>query len=128
MRFFRRLDRPVFAFLLAVAMQATLLLAHAHIHSHAPDRAGSQWSKSASLACRSMVAPKTCRTGMPQQDHRDDCPLCWSLAASGAGVLPTTPAAPQLAIPPHQPRPLTVLPRYVAVETSQFQARAPPVA
>jgi hypothetical protein len=128
MRFFRRLDRPVFAFLLAVAMQATLLLAHAHVHAHTPAQGTSQWGKSASLACRSMVAPESCRKGMPRQEHRDDCALCWSLAASGAGVLPLPPAVTRSMLPLHRLHPLAVGPQYVPAETSQFQARAPPVA
>jgi hypothetical protein len=128
MRFFRRLDTPILAVLLAVAMQATLLLAHAHTHAHAPALAASKWVKSTSLECRSMVAPESCRSEVPQRDHRDDCALCWSLAASGAGVLPLPPAVPQLAMPLHRPGPLALTARYVAVRTAQFQARAPPAA
>jgi hypothetical protein len=126
MRTFRRLQSPVLAVLLAFAMQATLLLAHAHVHPHAPS--ATQWGKSASIACRAIVPPEACRTGMPQRDHQDDCPLCWSLVASGAGVLPSSPLALASEIPLPLPAAPAISSPRVAARASQFQARAPPAA
>jgi len=124
MRSFRRLRSPILVALLAVAVQATLMLAHAHVHPHAPS--AHQWSKSASLACRAIVPPDACRPAIPRHQHSDDCPLCWSLAASGTSLLP----APIILAMAEAPRPsLRLQPSsQTRSETrpSHFQARAPP--
>lgn len=122
MRFFRHRSSPALAALLAVAMQVAFLLAHAHVHSHT---SGHQWAKNASLACRAMVPQAGCGPSVPH-DHVDDCPLCWSLAASGAGVLPSplVLAAPGTPMPAPQP-PMSV-PVLADAGASPFQARGPP--
>lgn len=124
MRLFRRLKSPILVALLAVAVQATLVLAHAHVHPHAPS--AHPWSKSASLACRAIVPPDACRPAMPRHEHSDDCPLCWSLAASGTSVLPS----PIILAMAESPRPLLPLQPSSqirsAARAAHFQARAPP--
>lgn len=123
MRFFRRRSSPALVALLAVAMQATLLFAHAHVHSHSAD--SHLGSKSTSIACRAMVPWEGCRPAVPQDRH-DDCPLCWSLVASGAGVLPSSlsiESVPHARIRHHA---VTSEPKVVAALPSPFEARGPP--
>ena len=127
MRFFRRLSSPLLLALIAVAMQATILLAHAHVHRHPPTTAALTSSKIASIACRAIVPPAGCIPVAPSE-HRDDCPLCWSLAASGAVVLPTPLALTAVAVPNEPPRPLLATPVLSDAGASNFQARAPPAA
>lgn len=126
MRLFRRLQSPILVALLAVAMQATLVLAHAHVHPHAS--VAPLWGQSASLACRAMVPPEGCRPTIPKHEHHDDCPLCWSLTASAAGLLPSpiTVAAAELPRPPLTPR--SSSPMLSEASGSPFEARAPPQA
>lgn len=128
MRFFRRLSSPVVLTLIAVAMQATMLLAHAHVHRHPPAMAATLMSgKTASMACRAIVPPSGCTPAAPSQRH-DDCPLCWSLAASGAGVLPSPLMVIAVEAPKASPRPLPGMPVRSDAGASHFQARAPPAA
>lgn len=128
MRFFRRLSSPALAALLAIATQAMLLLAHAHTHPHASTMAGAAtWGKTASIACRALVPPAGCAPAVPS-DHHDDCPLCWSLAASGAGVLPSPLIVTADATPAGMLRPAPMIPLRREAGASQFQARGPPVA
>lgn len=125
MRFFRRQSSPVIAALLAVAMQAAALMAHAHVH---PQPSGSRTlhvlAKTDVLACRAMVRPAHCAPATP--DKHDDCPLCWLLLATGAGVLPA-PIALSADVPP---APVLRAPAVAALAgdgaSVQFQARAPP--
>jgi len=111
--------------LLAVAMQAAVLMAHAHVHPHAAgNHTLHSWAKTDVIACRAMVRPAHCAPAIP--DKHDDCPLCWSLLASGAGVLPTpiTFAAGDLPAPVVRPPAVAALAEDSA--NVQFQARAPP--
>lgn len=124
MRYFRRLKSPILVALIAVAMQATLLLAHAHVHPHAS--VGQQWGQSASLACRAMVPPEGCRPAIPKHEHHDDCPLCWSLTASGAGLLPSPIIVAAAELPRPSPRPQSSSPMLSEAGRSPFEARAPP--
>jgi hypothetical protein len=140
MRFFRRRSNPGLVALLAIAMQAALVLAHMHVHSHVHTGAGAYagmravgsagaraWTKNvAALSCRAMV-PTGCQPSVPH-DHGNDCPMCWSVAAAGTGVMPEAPAVALDA-----PRFTTLVPVRVAEVRPgrailNFQARAPPVA
>jgi hypothetical protein len=114
--------------LLAVAMQGTLVLAHAHVHSHQSAKLVAHGlSKSTAYACRAMVPPAGCGPAIPSDRH-DDCPLCWSLTASGAGVLPT-PLTVAISFATFRlPPPLPATPLLADAGASQFQARAPPAA
>lgn len=136
MRYFRRRSSPGLVALLALAMQAALVLAQTHVHSHVHPAAGAYgtgvsagaraWAKGvATIACRAVVHPG-CAPAVPH-DHRNECPMCWSVTAAGTGVMPTTPAvaldAPRLAM-------LAPLRADVAATgraITNFQARAPPV-
>jgi hypothetical protein len=140
MRYFRRLSSPGLVALLALAMQAALVLAQTHVHSHvhpaavayggmsAAAGAGARaWAKNlaAAISCRAVV-----HTGCPPavpHDHGNDCPMCWSVTAAGTGVMPVAPAveldAPRFAM-------LVPLRADVAATgraITNFQARAPPV-
>jgi len=125
MRFFRRQSSPVMVALLAVAMQAAALMAHAHVH---PQSSGSSalhiWAKTDVIACRAMVRPAHCAPAIP--DRHDDCPLCWLLMASGAGVLP----APIAFSADGLPAPVLQVPAVATLAgdgtSVQFQARGPP--
>ncbi len=126
MRFLGRRSRTALAALLAVAMQAAFFLALAHVHPHPTASAGMRNAGiSVALACRALVRPADCPPTIPH-DHHEDCPLCWSLAASGAGVLPTLAAIDG----PMQPRPVlrpsASSPILSDAGASHFQARAPP--
>jgi hypothetical protein len=114
--------------LLAVSMQGTLVLAHAHVHSHQSAKLVAHGlSKSTAYACRAMVPPAGCGPAIPSDRH-DDCPLCWSLTASGAGVLPT-PLTVAISFATFRlPPPLPATPLLADAGASQFQARAPPAA
>jgi hypothetical protein len=141
MRFFRRRSNPGLIALLAIAMQAALILAHMHVHSHvhtggagayrgmstAVSAGARAWSKNVTaLSCRAIVS-SGCQPSVPH-DHSNDCPMCWSVAAAGTGVMPEAPAAALYA-----PR-FTMLAPLRAAEVRpgrailNFQARAPPVA
>jgi hypothetical protein len=138
MRFFRRRSSPGLVALLAIAMQAALVLAHMHVHSHVHTGAGAYrgmtaavpgvraWAKNVALSCRAMV-PTGCQPSVPH-DHGNDCPMCWSVAAAGTGVMPEAPAVVLDA-----PRFTMLAPVRVAEVRPgrailNFQARAPPVA
>lgn len=127
MRFFRRRSSPILAALLAVAMQATVVLAHAHVHGHAHSHANAgarAWAQGVvSLACRSIVR-QGCPATPAQPDH--DCPMCASLAAAGMAVLPVA-LQTRLAPARHemlQPVRIAAVPE--APAKANFQARAPP--
>ena len=125
MRFFRRQSSPAIVALLAVAMQAALLLAHAHVHPHSSDHRGLQsWAKTDVIACRAMVRPAHCSPAIP--DKHDDCPLCWSLLASGAGVLPTALGVTAATVMPAEPLPPLADAIRPDKGSAHFQARAPP--
>ncbi len=125
MRFFRRQSSPMLMALLAVAMQAAALMAHAHVH---PQTSGSHalhsWAKTDTIACRAMVRPAHCAPAIP--DRHDDCPLCWSLLASGAGVLPAPIAFCAVDLPAPVVGPPAVSTLAEGSASVQFQARAPP--
>lgn len=126
MRFFRRFSSPALLTLLAVAMQAMLLLAHAHTHPHSSAMAGvTAWGQTASIACRALIPPAGCKPAIPN-DHHDDCPLCSTLAASAAGLLPAPFTVAIEAAPVSLLRPLPDLPARDDASSWQFQARAPP--
>lgn len=140
MRFFRRRSSPGLVALLALAMQAALVLAQTHVHSHVHPATGAYggmsaaagagvrtWAKNlaATISCRAVVHTG-CQPSVPHE-HGSDCPMCWSVTAAGTGVMPTTPAvaldAPRFAM-------LAPLRADVAATgraISNFQARAPPV-
>ena len=139
MHYFRRSLSLGSVVLLAVAMQATLLMAQMHVHAHshgvaslyAAARAGQgpaarAWAKSVvAFACRA-VERDACPPVVPH-DHRNDCPMCWSLAVAGSGVLPA-PAAVSLEAPRHQALMLLqVVDRLPVRAGTNFQARAPPI-
>ena len=139
MHYFRRSLSLGSVVLLAVAMQAAVLMAqmHVHVHAHggahlyAAARAGQglgarAWGKSVvAFACRA-VERGACPPVVPH-DHRHDCPMCWSLAVVGSGLLPA-PAAVSLEAPRHRAAtPLRVVDRVPARAGANFQARAPPV-
>jgi hypothetical protein len=136
MRFFRRRSSPGLVALLVLAMQAALVLAQTHVHSHVHTAASAYrtgvsagaraWAKGVvAIACRAVVHPG-CAPPAPH-DHRNECPMCWSVTSAGTGVMPAAPAvaldAPRFAM-------LASL-RADAVATghaiTNFQARAPPV-
>ncbi len=95
MRFFRRRSSPGLIALLALAMQAALLGAYARAFACAHGRLLPVRSKRrrprlgqerrASPAARWFVSG--CAPAVPH-DHRNDCPMCWSVATAGTGVLP----------------------------------------
>jgi hypothetical protein len=140
MRFFRRRSSPGLVALLAIAMQAALVLAHMHVHSHVHTGAGAYggvsvavsagaraWAKNvAAVSCRAMVH-SGCQPVAPH-DHGNDCPMCWSVAAAGTGVMPEAPAvvldAPRFTMLAPV-RAAEVRPGHAIIN---FQARAPPVA
>ena len=130
MRFFRRRSSPGLAALLAVAMQAALFLAQTHVHSHvhAGVTAGAwAWANGAvPVACRSIVRPG-CHPAVPH-DHRNECPMCWSVTTAGTGVLPAAPAVALDAPPFSVPSPLRIAEALPGRTTANFQARAPPLA
>jgi len=124
--------------LLAVAMQAAVLMAQMHVHAHSHGAAslysaarvgqGSgarAWAKSV-IAYAYRAERDACPPVAPH-DHRNDCPMCWSLAMVGSGVLPV-PAAVSLEAPRHQALiPLRVVDRVPVRAGANFQARAPPI-
>jgi hypothetical protein len=123
MRFLRRRSTPGLVALLAVAMQAALFIAQAHVHpyghGHAVRVAG------AAIACRAIVRTAQCDAPVVPHDHRHDCPLCCSLAAAN-GVLPEPPVAVTDVRRFEPPLPLASTPSLVAAVALSFQARAPP--
>jgi hypothetical protein len=142
MRFFRRRSNPGLVALLAIAMQAALVLAHMHVHSHVHTGAGAYRGMSAAistgarartknvaaLSCRAMVQVHSGCPPLVPHDHGNDCPMCWSVAAAGTGVMPEAPAVALDA-----PRFTMLAPVRVAEVRPgrailNFQARAPPVA
>jgi len=126
MRFFRRRSSPALLALLAIAMQAALLVAHAHVHRPAPVAAQGV-GNGATIACRALVRPAGCSPVIPHDRH-DDCPLCWSLVASGSVVLPAPLALAAVTVPAQALRPPTATPALGEAGSSPFQARAPPAA
>jgi hypothetical protein len=132
MRFFRRRSSPGLVALLAVAMQAGLILAQTHVHSHVHAGAGvnagaKAWAQGvAAFACRAVVHPG-CKPAVPN-DHRNECPMCWSVAMAGTGVLPAATAVALDAPPFSMPAPPRVAHALPEVTTANFQARAPPLA
>ena len=139
MHYFRRSLSLGSVVLLAVATQAAVFMAQMHVHAHSHGvsnlyssaRAGHGsgapvWAKSViAFACRA-VARDACPPVAPH-DHRNDCPMCWSLAMVGSGVLPV-PAAVSLEAPRHQALiPLRVVDRVPVRAGANFQARAPPI-
>lgn len=139
MHFFRRSLNLGSVVLLAVAMQAGVLMAQMHVHAHshatgglyAAARAGqgpaaTVWARSViAFACRAVERDR-CPPVAPHE-HRNDCPTCWSLALAGSGVLPA-PAAVSLAAPRHPALiPLRVTDRVPARAGANFQARGPPI-
>ena len=139
MHYFRRSLSLGSIVLLAVAMQAAVLVAQMHVHAHshgaanqyAAARAGQgpaarAWAKSViAFACR--AAERDACPPVAPHDHRNDCPMCWSLAVVGSGVLPA-PAAVSLAAPRHRAlMPRHVVDRVAVRAGTNFQARAPPI-
>ena len=140
MHFFRRSLSLGSVVLLAVAMQAAVLMAQMHVHAHSHGagslysavRAGQGsgarvWAKSViAFACR--AAERDACPPVAPHDHRNDCPMCWALAVAGSGVLPA-PAAASLEAPRHRAlMPLHVVDRLPVRAGTNFQARAPPIA
>ncbi len=140
MHFFRRSLSLGSVVLLAIAMQAAVLVAQMHVHAHshaagnlyAAARAqqgpgAGVWAKSViAFACRAVERDR-CPPVAPH-DHRNDCPMCWSLALVGSGVLPA-PAMVSLAAPRHQTLiPQRAVDRVPVRAVANFQARAPPIA
>ena len=140
MHFFRRSLSLGSVVLLAVAMQAAVVMAQMHVHAHSHGagslysaaRAGQGpgarvWAKSViAFACR--AAERDACPPVAPHDHRNDCPMCWSLAVVGSGVLPA-PAAVSLEAPRHQALiPQRVVDRVPVRAGANFQARAPPIA
>lgn len=143
MSFFRRRSSPGLVALLALTMQAALFLAQMHVHTgmhvhtaagaysgmSAAARAGARaWAKNLATAvsCRAVVN-LGCQPAVPHH-HGNDCPICWSVAAAGTGVMPTAPAVSLDA-----PRFATLVPLRADAAAPghaiiNFQARAPPVA
>jgi hypothetical protein len=125
MRFLRRRSTPGLVALLAVAMQAALVIAQAHVHHHPHGPAVRV--ADAAIACRAIVRSAQCDAPVVPHDHRHDCPLCWSLAATN-GVLPEAPVAVIDVRRFEPPLPLGSTPSLAAAVTLSFQARAPPSA
>lgn len=127
MRFFRRRSSPGLVALLAVAMQAALVLALAHVHAHGHPAANARgWAAGAvTMACRAIVRSPGCDPVVPR-DHRHDCAMCWSLAAAASGLLPPPAAAAVEAPSLVALRPLRFAAALLASDTLHFQARAPP--
>jgi hypothetical protein len=139
MRFFRRSLSLGSVVLLAVAMQAAVLMAQMHVHAHSHGAASlyaaaraaqgpgaRAWAKSViAYTCR--AAERDACPPVDPHDHRNDCPMCWSLAVVGSGVLPA-PAPVSLEAPRHQTLiPLRVVDRVPVRAGANFQARAPPI-
>jgi hypothetical protein len=125
MRFLRRRSTPGLVALLAVAMQAALFIAQAHVHPHAHGHAVRV--ADAAIACRAIVRTAQCDAPVVPHDHRHDCQLCCSLAAAN-GVLPE-PAVAVLDVRRFEPPlPLPATPSLATATALSFQARAPPVA
>ena len=125
MNFFRRRSSPGLVALVALTMQAALFLAQMHVHTgmhvHAPARLAT------AISCRAVVN-FGCQPAVPHDHGNNDCPMCWSVAAAGTGVMPT---APDVTI--DAPRFATLAP--LRAEAGRpghaiinFRARAPPVA
>jgi hypothetical protein len=125
MRFLRRRSTPGLVALLAVAMQAALFIAQAHVHPHAHGHRVR--IADAAIACRAIVRTAQCDAPAVPHDHRQDCPLCCSLAAAN-GVLPEAPVAVIAVRRFEPPLPLASTPSLAAAAALSFQARAPPVA
>ena len=90
-----------------------------------PERARGRRASSP-IACR--AAERDACPPVAPHDHRNDCPMCWSLAVVGSGVLPAAPAAVSLEAPRHQALiPLRVVDRVPVRAGANFQARAPPI-
>jgi hypothetical protein len=123
MRFLRRRSTPGLVALLAVAMQAALVIAQAHVHPHAHGHAVRV--ADAAIACRAIVRSAQCDAPVVPHDHRHDCPLCWSLAAAN-GMLPAAPAPVVVAPRFELPRPLPATQALAIFAAIHFQARAPP--
>jgi hypothetical protein len=125
MRFLRQRSTPGLVALLAVAMQAALVIAQAHVHPH-PHGPAARLTGVA-IACRAIVRSPQCDAPAVPHDHRHDCPLCLSLAAAN-GVLPT----PLLTVIDVRrfalPEPLPASSSLVNTVELHFQARAPPAA
>jgi hypothetical protein len=81
----------------------------------------------AAIACRAIVRTAQCDAPVVPHDHRQDCPLCCSLAAAN-GVLPEAPVAVIAVRRFEPPLPLASTPSLAAAAALSFQARAPPVA
>ena len=139
MHYFRSSLSLATVVLLAVAMQGAVLMARMHVHAHSHGaatlfgaaRAGHGpgarvWAKSVvAFACRA-VERDACPPVAPH-DHRNDCPMCWSLAVVGSGVLPSPPAA-SLEAPLHWAlTSLHVVDHVLVRVAASFQARAPPI-
>ena len=125
MRFLRRRSTPGLVALLAVAMQAALVIAQAHVHPH-PHGYAVKVAGTA-IACRAIVRSAQCDAPVVPHEHRHDCPLCLSLSAAN-GVLPMAPVAFIDVRRFEPPRPLPATPSLVGAVPLSFQARAPPVA
>lgn len=142
MNFFRRRSSPGLVALLALTMQAALFLAQMHVHAYMHVHPGSgaysgmsaaasagarAWAKNLATAvsCRAVVN-FGCKPAVPH-DHGNDCPMCWSVASAGTGVMPASPAmvldAPRFAVL----APLRVEAGRPGHAIINFQARAPPV-
>ncbi len=125
MRSLRRRSILGLVALLAVAMQAALFVAQAHVHPHPHGQVARV--AGAAIACRAIVRSAQCDAPAVPQEHRHDCPLCWSLAAAN-GMLPEVPAVfidIRRFAPPPTPQAAPGPPEAVALS---FQARAPPAA
>jgi hypothetical protein len=133
MRFFRRRSNDVVVILLATAMQAALALSYAHVHAHGHIPGGTQawaqaWAKSVAttMACRAVVPHAACPAPVSHDDS--DCAACWSLTATGVGLLPVIASPPLKTEKLGTPEPLHAVAALSGGGTAHFQARAPPLA
>ena len=92
------------------------------------EQSNTRWAQGgvAAFACRAVVHPG-CKPAVPN-DHRNECPMCWSVAMAGTGVLPAATAVALDAPPFSMPAPPRVAHALPEVTTANFQARAPPLA
>ncbi len=125
MRVLRRRNSLGLVGLLALAMQAALVLAHTHVHTYVAAASEGLAQRAVTYGMCRAGAEQPCSPQAPHDDH-GKCPICVSLSLASAAVLDAPPVTPLPTLKFATLAPVHVIASVRGVSSVHFQARAPP--
>ncbi len=125
MRVLRRRNSLGLVGLLALAMQAALVLAQTHVHTYIATASEGLAQRAVTYGMCRVQAERPCSPQAPHDDH-GKCPICVSLSLASAAVLDAPPVIPLPALKFAMLAPVRAAESVRGVSSVHFQARAPP--